>query len=83
MSAVLQPRPGFNWNLIAWGGPDQRRTDRCSYCGDPFPEHDDFIPLILWRADGSAAEFCDHCQVAWFGIESFDHLDASEDDRDG
>jgi hypothetical protein len=42
---ILQPRPGFNWLNVAWGAPDQRRTDRCSYCGDPFPENDEeFVP---------------------------------------
>lgn len=31
---------------------------------------DAFMPLILWKKDGSAAEFCDECQKQWFGIWS-------------
>ena len=73
MSATLQPRPGFDWNKVNWGGPDQTRTDRCSYCGDPFPDEleSDFVPLMLWNREGWAAEFCEHCQAAWWGIETF------------
>ena len=67
----LVPRPGFNPLTVAWGGPDQVRTDRCSYCGDPFPEDEEFVPLILWNGEGWVAEFCDHCQAAWFGIKTF------------
>jgi hypothetical protein len=71
--ATIQPRPGFDPLRINWGGPDEPRTDRCSYCGDLFPEDDeaDFIPLIMWNHAGWCAEFCDHCQAAWFGIETF------------
>jgi len=49
--ATLQPRPGFDWLRVNWGGPDEPRSDRCSYCGDLFPEDDeaDFIPLIMWN----------------------------------
>jgi hypothetical protein len=70
---ALRPRPGFDWLMVNWGGPDEPRTDRCSYCDDPFPDRDesDFVPLILSRTDGWVAEFCDHCQAAWFGIETF------------
>jgi hypothetical protein len=70
---VLQPRPGFDWNKINWGAPDERRTDRCSYCGDSFPDDfdSDFIPLIMWNRQGWCAEFCDHCQAAWWGIQTF------------
>lgn len=72
---TLRPRPGFNPMLIAWGGPDEPRTDRCSYCGDKFPteeENPEFVPLILWNGKGWCAEFCDHCQATWFGMQSFD-----------
>ena len=71
---TIQARAGFNWSAVNWGAPDQQRTDRCSYCGDPFPDDEeagDFIPLILWSAEGWCAEFCDHCQAAWFGIQDF------------
>ena len=72
MPEPLRPRPGFIPLAVNWGGPEERRTDRCSYCGDPFPEDgSDFVPLIVWRADGWVAEFCDHCQAAWFGIKTF------------
>ena len=72
MSAIA-PRPGFDWLKVDWGAPDQARADRCSYCGDPFPADDDsgFVPLILGNEAGWVAEFCDHCQAAWFGIETF------------
>lgn len=69
--APLRPREGFNPLMVNWGGPDQTRTDTCSYCGDPFPESDDFVPLILWNDAGWCAEFCDHCQATWFGLQSF------------
>jgi hypothetical protein len=80
MTVPLQPHPGFDWLKVNWGAPDQQRTDRCSYCGDPFPDDDesDFIPLILWNKGGWAAEFCEHCQAQWFGIETFP--DPAEDD---
>lgn len=72
MSATLQPRPGFDWNKVNWGAPDQTRTDRCSYCGDPFPDDEsDFCPLILGNREGWVAEFCEHCQAAWWGTETF------------
>ena len=28
MSATIQPRPGFDWTRVNWGGPDEPRTDR-------------------------------------------------------
>jgi hypothetical protein len=71
---ALRPRPGFNWLTVAWGGPDEPRTEHCSYCGDRFPteeEDPEFVPLILSNEEGWVAEFCDHCQAAWFGLQSF------------
>jgi hypothetical protein len=68
MSMQLRPRPGFDPMKINWGGPDERRTEVCSYCGDALDE--DSVPLILWNAQGWCAEFCDHCQTAWWGIET-------------
>jgi hypothetical protein len=70
---MLKPRPGFDPMKINWGGPDELRTEVCSYCGDALDE--DSVPLILWNAEGWCAEFCDHCQATWWGIETF------EDDR--
>lgn len=80
---ALRPRPGFNPMMIAWGGPDEPRTDRCSYCGDPLPTEEQdpgFVPLILCNSDGWAAEFCDDCQATWFGIKTFPALPADDDD---
>ena len=69
MASSLAPRPGFDWSLINWGGPDEPRTEHCSYCGDALDE--DSVPLILWTA-GWCAEFCDHCIATWWGGQSFD-----------
>jgi hypothetical protein len=58
----IRALPGFNPMLINWGGPDEPRTDQCSYCGDKFPDEEDdpgFVPLILWNSQGChAAEGC-------------------------
>jgi hypothetical protein len=72
--AHLAPLPGFDWTKVNWGGPDEPRTEVCSYCGDPFPDDDatDFVPLILWNAAGWCAEFCSHCQAAYWGIQTLD-----------
>jgi hypothetical protein len=51
---AIRPKPGFNWMMVAWGGPDEPRTASCSYCGDPFPTEEldpEFVPLILWNAE--------------------------------
>jgi hypothetical protein len=63
---TLSPRPGFNWTAVSWGGPDEPRTDKCSYCDAPLSE--DEVPLILWNNDGWAAEFCEACQRKWWGL---------------
>ncbi|MBO0716438.1 MAG: hypothetical protein J2P55_03755 [Rhizobiales bacterium] len=69
MTATLRPKAGFDWTLINWGAPDQRRTKHCSYCDEPLPLDDDqFVPLILWNAEGWCAEFCDTCQRKWWGL---------------
>ena len=67
---TLEPRPGFNWTAVSWGGPDEPPSDKCSYCGDELPE--DSVPLMMWNKDGWAAQFCDTCQVRWWGLESAD-----------
>jgi hypothetical protein len=72
MTTTLKPQAGFNWALVNWGAPDQRRTDRCSYCEAVFPDDDDdpgFVPLILWNREGWTAEFCDTCQRKWWGLQ--------------
>lgn len=75
MTVELKPKPGFDWSRVNWGGPEDVRTRQCSYCAKPFPdeedEENDFVPLILWKQDGSAAEFCEDCQREWFGIETY------------
>jgi hypothetical protein len=65
--------------LISWGGPDERRTEICSYCDEPLPDNDDFVPLILTRGDGWCAEFCEKCQERWWGF----HIVRDEGDEDG
>ena len=75
MPTTISPRPGFDWAKVNWGGPDQPRTEHCSYCGDKLPTDDEdpsFVPLILWNADGWCAEFCDTCQAEHWGIQNFD-----------
>jgi len=76
-ASFLRPRPGFEWSAVNWGGPDEPRTEHCSYCGDAFPDRNEsgFIPLILLRRDGWVAEFCDHCQATWWGMQSFDEVE--------
>lgn len=66
----LKTAPGFDWSRVVWGGPNDERTQHCSYCGEPFPDDDNFMPLILWKHEGSAAEFCEQCQRDWFGLQS-------------
>lgn len=68
----LRAKPGFDWSRVIWGGPQDRRTEHCSYCGarlSPAPDEDDSIPLMLWKQDGSCAEFCEDCQRNWFGMQ--------------
>jgi hypothetical protein len=65
----LVPSGGFDWGLVSWGGPRQRRTKVCSYCGEMLREAD--LPLILWKPNGACAEFCDACQRRYWGLEAF------------
>jgi hypothetical protein len=73
MTTFPGPRPGFEWSAVNWGGPDELRTEHCSYCGDAL-DREHSVPLILWRRDGWVAEFCDHCQATWWGMQSFDEV---------
>ncbi len=71
-ASVISPKPGFDWNLVQWGGPNEPRTEHCSYCGNPLPDDDEdhgFMPLILWNSEGWCAEFCDDCQAQWWGVQ--------------
>jgi hypothetical protein len=74
----LQPKAGFDWMKVNWGGPEEPVSDDCSYCGDAIPEES--VPLRLWNAEGWAAVFCDHCSAAWFGLQSFDGPDDDDED---
>jgi hypothetical protein len=64
----LQARPGFDWNLVNWGAPDELVTDECSVCEASIPE--DSVPLRLWNNEGWAAVFCDGCPEAIFGVRT-------------
>jgi hypothetical protein len=66
---TLAPRPGFDWNRIAWGKPDSVRSALCSYCFTSIGEDD--VPLILYAEDGHAAQFCDGCMEKWWGMKSY------------
>ena len=61
----LMPAPGFNWLQVGWGGPDEIRTSKCSYCDQPLAE--EIVPLLVMREDGWVAEFCEACQRRWWG----------------
>lgn len=63
---ALAPRTGFNWMQVSWDAPNSVRATRCAYCDEPFGVKD--IPLILWRPDGWAAEFCADCVERWWGM---------------
>lgn len=72
---VLTPKPGFDWNMVSWGGPDETPTDSCSYCDDDIPEYCE--PLMMWNRSGWAAQFCDHCATTWFGLHTSDRGECS------
>ena len=55
----LKPTDDFDWSRVAWGKPDSPRSRFCSYCFAVIP--DDAVPLMLWKDDGHAAQFCDAC----------------------
>jgi hypothetical protein len=68
--------------LVQWGGPDEPRTEHCSYCGAELPDIDDDdyeMPLILWNAEGWCAEFCTACQEKWWGIHGIDDTSYDRD----
>jgi hypothetical protein len=51
-------RPGC---VVAWGRQDSPVRKLCAICHGALPE----VPLMLWRADGSAASFCEECIEKW------------------
>lgn len=58
-----QPKPGFDWTHVAWGKPDAPRSALCSYCSARIGK----MPLMMWKPDGSAAQFCQACISKWWG----------------
>jgi hypothetical protein len=66
-SVQLKPKEGFDWAKVTWGRPDSVPTVLCSYCSASLPEDD--VPLIMWKGDGHAAQFCETCQKRWWGLE--------------
>ena len=65
--SLLQPKPGFEWGRVKWGGPLDPVSDACSYCSARIPE--EAVPLRFWTEQGHAAVFCDPCSARWFGLE--------------
>lgn len=61
---TIKAKPGFDWRLVAWGAPDSPRRPLCSYCHGRIDEDD--VPLMLFKDDGSLAQFCDKCIERWF-----------------
>ena len=63
---ALWPCPGFDWTQVSWGGPDEPRTETCSYCDAPLNEND--VPLMMWNEESWCAAFCLECQRRWWGM---------------
>lgn len=59
----LRFKPGFDRQL-AWGKPDSPRRLLCGCCHGELPE----VPLMFWRADGSAVSLCDGCVERWMEV---------------
>ncbi len=70
---ALRPAREFDWMRVSWGGPDEPRTETCSYCDAPLD--DESVPLIMWNQDGWTAEFCDACQIRYWGAEPIERID--------
>jgi hypothetical protein len=60
--ATITTKPGFDWGKVAWGRADSPMRPYCHGKID-----DDDVPLMVWRKDGSMAQFCDSCIETWFG----------------
>ena|ERR1700733_8937621 len=78
---LLAPNPGFNWQQVSWGGPDEPQAETCSYCDAPIEE--DSVPLMIWNADGWGAQFCDDCQERWWGMETLSDEPEEDDHAEG
>lgn len=68
---TLAPKPGFDWNKVAWSKPDSVRSSLCSMidCLAIIPE--DTVPLMMWSEDGHAAQWCDKCMEKWWGMKTY------------
>jgi hypothetical protein len=64
MTVQIKPKPGFNWQRVAWGRPDSPQRALCSYCHGKID--DDDVPLMLWNDAGYCAQFCDACIEKWW-----------------
>jgi hypothetical protein len=65
---IFEPKEGFDWDRVTWGRPDSPRSALCSYCSAVI--RDGEVPLMMWKPDGHACQFCDSCMKHWWGIES-------------
>ena len=59
----IRAKPGFDWGRVAWGAPDSPRRELCAYCHAKIG--DDDVPLMMFKPDGSMAQFCDDCVERW------------------
>jgi len=63
---TIEPLPGFDWSKVKWGGPNERISEHCSYCGEQLGLDD--VPLMMWSEAGACAQFCDACMVRYWGF---------------
>ena len=64
---ITKPQLRFrgDWRRVAWGAPDSPQRDLCAYCHCKLD--DDSVPLMIWKPDGSMAQFCDECVEKYWG----------------
>jgi hypothetical protein len=63
---LIKARPGFHWSLVVWHPGDRPLPLLCSYCHGKIAFED--VPLMMWKKDGSLAQFCEACIKEWFGF---------------
>jgi len=67
---ALEPRNGFEWSRVVWGGSHDRPDDHCSYCRRSLDEDErDYIALRLMGTSHFAV-FCDDCMRTYWGMEN-------------
>ena len=78
MTFPISPLPGFNWMAVSWGGPNQVRTDKCSYCDTPLD--DDEVPLILLRDAAGSPSFAANANSTGgaFGMTQMSEVETGE-----